>query len=147
MRVRRLPTHGFKMLVALVAVGTTLVSSEACSESDLASSASSSAPPQWPLVKGDMVDGRTMHATINRFKDATGYGVPQFKRVPIKAPVNTRERRYACFTILPSAEDGRTDVIARKVGDRRYMVKTLPKGTYCDPDALYVDRWVYGGHS
>lgn len=146
MSVRRLSTHGFKVLVALVAVGTILVSSEACSESDLASSVTS-APPQWPLVKGDMVDGRTMQATIGRFRDAVGYGVPQFTRVPIKAPSNTRERRYACSTYLPLAEGRRTDVIARKVGDRHYMVKALPKGTDCDPDALYVDRWVYRGHS
>ncbi|MXW08740.1 MAG: hypothetical protein F4020_09110 [Gammaproteobacteria bacterium] len=146
MSVRRLPTHGLKVLTALVAVGTILVSSVACSESDLASSATS-APPEWPLVKGDMVDGRTMQTTISRFKDAVGYGVPQFTRVPIKAPMNTRERRYACSTNLPSSEGRRTDVIARKVGDRHYMVKALPKGTDCDPDALYVDRWVYRGHS
>ncbi len=146
MSVARLPTPGRRVLVALLAIGTALVSSEACGESDLASSATS-APPQWPLVKGDMVDGPTMQATINRFKDAVGYGVPQFTRVPIKAPASTRERRYACFTNPPSAEGRRTDVIARKVGDRRYMVRALPEGTDCDPDALYVDRWVYRGHS
>lgn len=134
------------MLVALAVVGTTVVSSEACSESDLASS-THSAPPQWPLLVGDFVDGPTMHTTIKRFKDAAGYGVPQFTRIAIKAPVNTRERRYACFTNPPPAEGGRTDVLARKVGDRRYMVETLPEGTECDPDALYVDRWVYVGHS
>lgn len=141
----RLATRSLKVPVALVALVTIVASSEACSESDLAPNASQ-APPQWPLAMGDMVDGRTMHATIDRFKDVAGYGMPQFTRVAIKAPENTRERRYACFT-SPPAEEARTDVFARRVGDRQYMVRALPEGTACDLEGLYVDRWVYEGHS
>lgn len=107
----------------------------------------SKAPAEWPLAVGDMVDGVTMHTLTDRFAaEAPENGGPVFDWLPVEAENGDKGRRYACLTERVDEDSGISSTFVREVAGRPYMALDLPPGMACDPDALYVVRWVYRGH-